>query len=284
MRLLLLLLISGCPAQQTAALTDAASETPDAGESPLDASVVLLPGGGQSADDAALSCETAQAENQDASSGLYWINPIGGSVANAFRVYCDFNAEDGPWTLVLRIDGSALTFKYDAPIWSNESLLNEDALEPGPGEMKNAGYSLLPYTALRLGMRVSDEEEEGDGETHYLSFQALGTSLRQTMARGNERETTLGREAWRSLIPLTSLQENCNAEGINIRHKLRFGLLGNEQDDCSSPDSFIGIGSTRDAVISGNFAVGRWGSDNGDRRTQAQAEVWLQFIERGTLP
>jgi hypothetical protein len=284
MRLLLLLLISGCPAQQTAPLPEAGNARPDAGPIRLDASIVLLPGGGESAEEAALSCETAQAENGEASSGVYWINPIGGSVSNAFRVYCDFGAEDGPWTLVLRVDGSVATFKYDAPIWSNNTLLNEDALEPGAGEMKNAGYNLLPYTALRLGMRVSDEEEEGDGEMHYLSFQASGSSLRQTMVRGNERETSLGREAWRSLIPVTSLQDNCNAEGINIRHKLRFGLLGNEQDDCNSPDSFIGIGSTREVVISGNFAVGRYGSDNGDRRTRAEAEVWLQFIERGTLP
>jgi hypothetical protein len=284
MRLLLLLLISGCPGQQTATLADTGSETHDAGPLPLDASVVLFPGSGESPQDAALGCETAQVENPDMSSGLYWINPVGGSVSNAFRVYCDVDAEDGPWTLVLRIDGSAPTFKYDAPIWSNNNLLSEDAPGPGAGDMKNEGYSLLPYTALRLGMRVSDEEEEGDGEMHYLSVHVSGASLRQTMVRGNERETTLGREAWRSLIPVTSLQENCNAEGINIRHKLRFGLLGNEQDDCNTPDSFIGIGSTRDAVISGNYAVGRWGSDNGDRRTQAEAEVWVQFVERGTLP
>lgn len=253
---------------------------------PLDASSVLLPGNGQSADQAALSCETLSEEFPDLPSDTYWLNPIGGSTDNAFAAYCDFDADDGPWTLIVKIDGNETTFKYDEAIWVNQLVLNEEDTAPGEGQMKNHGYSMLPFTSIRIGMRVDAEAEEGDGETRYLSMDVGNTSMRRLMVRGDEIETSFGRDRWRELIPLTSLQPNCNAEGINIRSKLRFGLLGNEQDDCHTPDSYIGIGSERDQVVAGNFAVGRWQSDQGDRRTNAYAEIWIKNADAlsGVLP
>jgi len=44
------------------------------------------------------------------------------------------------------------------------------------------------------------------------------------------------------------LQNNCNKEGFNsvvnagTEVKVRIGIIGNEQNDCNSPDSAIGIG------------------------------------------
>lgn len=248
---------------------------PDA-NAPLDASTVLLPGIGDQPESAALSCEALSDEEPALGNGVYWLNPIGGSVDNAFAVYCDLEADDGPWTLIVKVDGNETTFKYDEPIWVNQLLIDEDNSAPGSGEMKNKGYLLLPFTSIRVGMRVDADEEEGDGQTRYLSIDIESDNMRQLMVRGDEHLTEFGRDRWRQLIPLTSLQPNCNAEGINVRHRLRFGLLGNEQDDCHTPDSFIGIGSDRDQVIAGNFAVGRWQSDQGDRRTKAYAEVWIK--------
>jgi hypothetical protein len=280
MRALLLISLSACtPSDESDGAPDVGLMPPNADASIReDASVVLLPGDGSSAEQAALTCEFLAEQYEDSVNGTYWLNPIGGSTAHAFQAYCDLESEDGPWTLVLKIDGNETTFKYDEPIWIDDSTLLTEDLAPGDGEMKNAGYSTLPFSALRVGMRVDVEAEEGDGQTRYLTIDIEARSLRQLMVRGDEHETTLGRDSWRALIPLTSLQPNCNAEGINIRHKLRFGLLGNEQDDCHTPDSFVGIGSTRDAVIAGNFAVGRWQSDNGDRRTKAAAEIWVQNL------
>ena len=43
------------------------------------------------------------------------------------------------------------------------------------------------------------------------------------------------------------LQRNCNKEGFNVKvfnhnHKLRIGIVGNNEHDCESCDSLIGFG------------------------------------------
>lgn len=56
------------------------------------------------------------------------------------------------------------------------------------------------------------------------------------------------REKWLSLLPGGGLQPNCNRQGFSNTIDagnsayVRIGIIGNEQDDCSSPDSALGIG------------------------------------------
>ena len=60
-------------------------------------------------------------------------------------------------------------------------------------------------------------------------------------------EIGLSRDKWSALRPGAYFQDNCNKNGFNIRDNrggvgVRFGILGNNENDCSSPDSAIGIG------------------------------------------
>ena len=70
------------------------------------------------------------------------------------------------------------------------------------------------------------------------------------IADGQYRNTSLGRDTWKSLIGSNaSLQENCNKEGFNavsgelVHSKARIGIISNDQDDCTSCNSRIGFGT-----------------------------------------
>ena len=65
------------------------------------------------------------------------------------------------------------------------------------------------------------------------------------------KNTTVGREAWRSLINASFFQENCNLQGLNVQPasssygnyvKVRIGIVANNQDNCNSCDSCVGFG------------------------------------------
>jgi hypothetical protein len=71
-----------------------------------------------------------------------------------------------------------------------------------------------------------------------------------------------------------ALQDNCNRRGLNVRantsngnvDRVRIGILSNEQNDCDTPDSYVGVGTD---LSSSNVAGNRTGGGNDNSRHAA---------------
>merc|ERR1719167_1465090 len=88
------------------------------------------------------------------------------------------------------------------------------------------------------------------GKTNWIKIPKSANSLYSLMKDNVYHPLSLGRKAWKSLIPgESSLQRNCNREGFNVRDdnnkakaRVRIGIIANQENNCASPDSRIGIG------------------------------------------
>ena len=87
-------------------------------------------------------------------------------------------------------------------------------------------------------------------QVKFIVINKQANSLYSLIADGQYRNTSLGRDTWKSLIGSNaSLQENCNKEGFNavfgglVHSKARIGIISNNEDDCTSCNSRIGFGT-----------------------------------------
>ena len=141
-------------------------------------------------------------------------------------------------------------FKYSSPFWTNkETYAVEDGLEGlNEKQAKLASYWNTPFNKICLGMKVN-------GATKWIALNYTTNSLHSVIEDGAFKGTTFGKEAWKSLIDGSSLQDNCNVEGFNIQMNyavyqwrwymnIRIGLVANEQNSCNSCDSCIGFGTS----------------------------------------
>ena len=92
---------------------------------------------------------------------------------------------------------------------------------------------------MKIGQRIN-----------FILVNKQASSLYSLIADGNGRTTSLGRDTWKKLIgSRASLQSYCDQEGFNVkcdgpgRPKARIGILGNNENDCSTCDSRIGFGT-----------------------------------------
>jgi hypothetical protein len=207
-------------------------------------------------------------------SGVYRLAGNGSASGSAFDAYCELdpNANGGGWTLLMKVDGASKRFVHGDPLWLNAATYNGDQPNLDTTEAKLAGFASLPVAAVRLGMVDA-------GTTRWVVAPVTAPSLMALFVRGST-VTSLGRDAWRGLVASPSTQNNCNREGFNVQddsavHAIRLGILFNNEPDCTSPDSFIGIGTNSAAVTAGNFAD-MTSADHGPRETKVIAYVMIR--------
>ncbi|XP_046863899.1 uncharacterized skeletal organic matrix protein 5-like isoform X2 [Xenia sp. Carnegie-2017] len=181
------------------------------------------------------------------------------------------------WTLVLKIDGTKATFQYNSSLWSNkESYMTENG-ETGldQNETKLPTYWSTKIKKMCVGMKVNSTIK-------FISFEMQAESLYDLIADGKYTKTTLRRSQWFTLVENSFLQQYCDKEGfnvvgqLNVNARVKLGILGNEQNDCITPDSFIGFGGSHECnscVVNscGNFVS--WSSN--DKNVRAMGYIFV---------
>jgi hypothetical protein len=225
----------------------------------------------------AQSCrEIQRARGKSAKSGRYWLDPKVGAGA-PFDVYCSMNNLGGGWTMVMGMDGRKGTFAYDAKLWINKATFTAKHKKNSRFEFKNAGFHRLPFSEVMVGLKVGKDYK-------VIAIPKNAKSLHALFADGKYRATKLGRKKWKSLITKSSLQRHCNREGFNVHTALmrvRIGIISNQEKDCKTPDSRLGLGggssdkSRGPKRAAGNEAVG-FSPDRGKRKTSAWGYVYVR--------
>ena len=188
------------------------------------------------------NCKALLANNPDVGSGVYSLDPDGEGGKAAFDAYCDMETDGGGWTLALKADGTKLTFNYNSGYWGNSSLYNKDEADLDRVEAKLETWNSVPFTEVMMGME-QPIGNMGALDLKYVMIPIDKPSLFSIFNGGKFIPSNIGRNAWKSLISGSSLQPNCNREGFNNAPKTRIGIFSNQENDCNTPDSYIGIGN-----------------------------------------
>ena len=168
------------------------------------------------------------------------------------------------------------TFQYNSRFWNNLEEYNLPGGKTGFDlqETKLPTYWNTSFSKICLGMKIGQQIK-------FIVINKQANSLYSLIADGQYRATSLGRDTWKQLIgSQASLQFNCNKEGFNALctyNRIRIGILGNNENDCTSCDSRIGFGAENnlgESNMCGNVAL--HGGDNGDKNIKAMGYILVQ--------
>ncbi|XP_028411770.1 uncharacterized protein LOC114534514 [Dendronephthya gigantea] len=233
------------------------------------------------------SCKKILMGQGNPSNGVYQISVGRNQVMN---VYCQMSSvsgcSGGGWTMVMKIDGSKSTFGYSSSYWSNKNTYNDNYNGRNGGfdgrEYKGSTYWKTSFKEICVAMKYG-------GQLRALSFSYPASSLYDLFADGNYRHIHIGRSQWKQLIHGSSLQRNCNKEGFNVIHgnygvKIRLGIIANQENDCDTPDSFLGLGANERVRFCGfrepfrNAAgnVATCSSDNGNKNIKGMGYILVR--------
>ncbi|MSQ82892.1 MAG: hypothetical protein EXR77_08245 [Myxococcales bacterium] len=197
-----------------------------------------------SAENPGASCADLKTKVPLAKDGPYWLNPAG---SGAFLGWCDMTFDGGGWTLAMRMANNG-TLGYASGYWTDKNLLNEapgGSVDPTLNNNAKLGsYNTLVGTSLR-GCKGSA------GSTNCVQQDLGGAKTLQTVFNENFKGGGPSRGTLTALWGDDGSQPHCNTTGINnfstyggggTYSGARFGLVGNNENDCATTDSGWGFG------------------------------------------
>ena len=150
-------------------------------------------------------------------------------------------------------------------------------------ETKMPSFWSTPFTKLCLGVQAAGQE------TNWITVSYNASSLHSLMSTNTHYATNVGRGRWKSLFADSSLQQNCNMEGFNVKPSggkndaavTRIGILGNDGNNCGSCISRTGFGSEgprggQNKDNSCGNESGNFRPDNGKKQIKANCFILLQ--------
>ena len=190
--------------------------------------------------------------------------------SSAYQAYC---GQDG-YTLAARIDGSSATFRFASSLWNTSALLNYDAVEV----TQVSEAKLQPFNDQRvqqIRIVIKDPTSGVAGVPLDLTLPQSYPSLLSLFQSGAAVDTDADKASWAAAVPApgVSLQPYCGQQGLNQcvgcsypygnQYRARIMYAANDQNDCLSADSGVGIGilpwgyyGTPAVPVAGSFSPG----------------------------
>ena len=215
--------------------------------------------------------------------GIYYINY---QSLGSIPVYCMMSW--GGYMLVAKIDDAQdNAWAYSGSNWSASTPLNESATSnTSTGDAINRLYYSYPIaTSLRISFGTV---------SNYLNDTAAGGAIGKTakacftgsaMSSDNSRANFLSLMAGAGTASSNwDNQPNCNHAGFNVgpinNYAMRWGISMNNEADCSSNDSAVGLGCYTNNYTDINAYVRNCNAGgfswNSDTRYPKQAFIWVK--------
>jgi hypothetical protein len=213
-----------------------------------------------------------------------------------WQAYCDFDAPDGPWTLIAKVNPTDNEWRYDAGRWEDMNLLNETVVDLSRSSAKYQGFLSLTFTAARLTFVTDQLNGAADPwavRTIGFAFNSGTRSMREVL-RAGDNQLIMGTMPgqWLGVIPTLPLGavplldsactrtafNNVGASGMN-GYRARIGIIGDDSMDCRSPGSWIGVGCNPTDGFGATHVAGNRHQPSiivDDRRTPSFVFIWVR--------